>query len=173
MGRKRACKNCHRLFMPVRNGRQQFCSDRLCQNARKSTWRLKKHQRDPDYRWNQNEASKRWRKKNPQYWKAYRASHPLYEEANRLKQRERHMRLYKEPEREPDPPDSSPSYSNKASQFANRDALISKNPIEAGVYQLIPHPYEKVANSDALIVEIAVVARDWGQIEENCKHTTL
>ena len=68
MERKRACRHCHCLFSPVRNPQQQFCSRRLCQNVRQSTWRREKHKHDPDYRENQNQACKRWRKKNSHYW---------------------------------------------------------------------------------------------------------
>lgn len=78
MERKRSCRHCHRLFIPVRNPQQQFCSHRLCQNVRKSIWRREKHKQDTDYRENQNQACKRWRQKNPHYWKSYRAAHPSY-----------------------------------------------------------------------------------------------
>jgi len=45
-------------FILVRNLQQQFCSRRPCQNVRKSKWRREKHQREPDYLNNQNQASK-------------------------------------------------------------------------------------------------------------------
>jgi len=148
MERKRACTHCHRLFIPARNPHQRFCSRRLCQNLRQSTWRREKHKRDPDYRENQNQSCKRWRKKNPDYWKQYRATHPRYTDGNRCKQRERKQVLYK---------GSGPPYPSNASQFANSDALAPKNPVETGTYQLIPVPYGEVANSDALIVKISVI----------------
>lgn len=163
MERKRACKHCHRLFIPVRNPQQQFCSRSKCQNVRKSTWRREKLKHDSDYRENQNQACRRWRKKNPHYWKHYRVSHPSYTESNRTKQRRR-KQAYKGPE---------PPYGRKASLFANSDALRTKNPVKAGTYQLIPLPYRGLANSDALIVKISVIPNDYQQMEEVCKHTTL
>ena len=149
MERKRACRHCHRLFIPVRNPQQQFCSRSKCQNLRKSTWRREKYKHDPDYRENQDHACKRWRKKNSDYWKHYRAAHPDYTEENRCKQKQRKQALYKGPK--------SP-YSSNASQFANSDALTLKNPVKAGTYQLIPLPYDGFANSDALIVKISVIS---------------
>lgn len=163
MERKRACKHCHRLFIPVRNPQQQFCSRSKCQNVRKSTWRREKHKHDPDYRDNQNQASKRWRKKNPDYWRHYRAR-PPYTEGNRYKQRQRNQVFCKGPE---------PPYLSKASQFANSDALTHKNSVKAGTYQLIPLSYGEVANSDALIVNISVIPNSYQQMGEVCKHTTL
>ena len=161
MERKRACKHCHCLFIPGRNPQQKFCSRRLCQNVRKSTWRREKHKHDFDYRENQNQACKRWRKKNPNYWKHYRAVHPPYTDGDRYKQRQRNQAFYKGPE----PP--------KASQFANSDALTPKNSVKAGTYQLIPLPYGGFANSDALIVKISVIPNGYQQMGEVCKHTTL
>ena len=164
MERKRACKHCHRLFIPVHNPQQQFCSRSKCQNLRKSAWRREKHKHDSDYRENQNQACKRWRKKNPEYWKHYRAAHPPYTEGNRYKQRQRTQAFYKGPE---------PPHPSKASQFANSDALTPKNPFKAGMYQLIPLPYDGFANSDALIVKISVIPKGCKQTGEVCKHTTL
>ena len=137
MERKRACKHCHCLFIPGRNPQQKFCSRRLCQNVRKSTWRREKLKHDSDYRENQNQASKRWRKKNPGYWKHYRAARPSYTDDTRCKQRQRKQVFYKGPE---------PPYPSKASQFANSDALTPKNSVKAGTYQLIPLPYGGFVN---------------------------
>ncbi len=164
MERKRACKNCRCLFIPLHNPQQQFCSRSKCQNVRNSKWRREKQRRDPDYRDNQNQASKRWRKKNPRYWKRYRATHSSYTDDNRCKQRQR-----KQTDKGPMPP---PHFS-KASQFANSDALNSKNLFKAGIYQLIPLPRGEFTNSDALIVNISVIPKEYQQMGEVCKHTTL
>jgi hypothetical protein len=160
MKRKRTCRHCRRLFIPVRNTHQKFCNHRKCQNVRKSVWRREKLKHDSDYRENQNQACKRWRKKNPWYWKHYRAAHLPYTEGNRFRQRQRKQAFYKGPEPPP-------------SQFANSDALTPKNPFKAGTYQLIPLPYNGFANSDALIVEISFIPKGCQQMREVCKHTTL
>jgi hypothetical protein len=142
MEKERTCLQCHYLFIPVRNPQQRFCSRHLCQNARKSNWRRAKHKLDPAYRDNQNRACKKWRKKNPNYWKHYRNSHPGYTDCNRHKQRQRKQILGKKL-----------LYGSQASQFANSDAL---NPIKNGTYKLIPTSPE-FANRDALIVQISCI----------------
>jgi hypothetical protein len=113
MEKERFCLQCHCLFIPARNPQQKSCSRRSCQNARKCNWRRAKHKLDPDYRENRNHACKKWRGKNPNYWQQYRQSHPDYTDCNRDKQRRRKQML-------------GPKLlcGLKASQFANRDALI-------------------------------------------------
>jgi hypothetical protein len=155
---RRACQHCHTFFKPLRNPQQRFCSRRVCQNARKAIWRRARLKKDPDYRENQQHACQRWRGRNPVYWKQYRASHPHYTEKNRENQRIHQQKL---------------RLCNKASQFANSDALTANNPLKAGRYQMIPVAYNEFANSDALIVEISVIARGSEQMGEVCKHTTL
>jgi hypothetical protein len=145
------------LFIPPRNPQQQFCSRRLCQNARKSNWRRAKHKNDPDYRENQNHACKRWRKKNPDYWKQYRSTHPLYTDNNRQQQKQRKQMLGK---KSLGGSETSP-FANGTPQFANSDAYPSKNPVKAGTYQLVPVPCPGFANSDALIVEISVITNGY------------
>jgi hypothetical protein len=132
--------------------------------VRKALWRRQKLKGDSDYRENQKAACKRWRQKNPRYWKLYRGLHPSYTEENRRQQRHRKFSLSKGPE----PPDCS-----EASQVANSDALCAKNPVKAGMYQLVPLPYDGFANSDALIVKISVIPKGYQQMGEVCKHTTL
>lgn len=144
--KKRACIQCSRIFTPKRNPRQQSCSNRLCQNARKSNWRRAKHKIDPDYRDNRNHACQKWRRSNPHYWKQYRATHPHYTDDNRDKQRQCKQALGKK----------SPCGS-QTPQFANRDAYPSKNPVQSGTYHLIPASCHQFANRDALIVKISVI----------------
>lgn len=156
--RERICRHCHGLFIPVRNPRQQFCSQSACQNVRKSVLRREKQKNDRDYQENQNQACKRWRKKNPKYWKAYRETHPEYTEGNRSKQKKRQA-MYKEALFK----GAGSPCSGNASLIANSDALPPKSPVKAGRYQLIPF-YGKIANSDALIVEISVIQRDYQQV---------
>lgn len=162
--RKKRCRHCRCLFVAARNPQQKFCSRRLCQNVRKAIWRREKHEHDPDYCANRNQACKRWRRKNPDYWKPYREAHPGYTERNKSKQRQRKQALCRR-SRTPD--------GGTAPQFANSDALTPKNPVKAGTYQLIPFPGEGFANSDALIVKISIIPESYKQIGGVCKHTTL
>ena len=112
--RKKRCRHCRCLFVAARNPQQKFCSRRLCQNVRKAIWRREKHEHDPDYCANRNQACKRWRRKNPDYWKPYREAHPGYTERNKSKQRQRKQALCRR-SRTPD--------GGTAPQFANSDAL--------------------------------------------------
>ena len=84
------CKHCHRLFIP--NPRvidQQYCSQKVCQRARKRHWQRQKMKTDPDYRQNQKKSQKKWRQDNPDYWRNYRKKNPKYYEHNRRKQKDR------------------------------------------------------------------------------------
>jgi len=141
MATKRTCSHCKETFTIVRNPNQEFCSNRSCQNARKNKWRNKKRKNDADYRANQNEASKRWRKKNPLHLKNYRKTHPAYVEQNRRKQRLRNQRL----------------------KIVNSDALSAQPPIRTGIYQMTPY-HKDVANSDAFLVELSVITGGLKQI---------
>jgi hypothetical protein len=47
---------------------------------------------DPDYRQTHHDSQAKWRRAHPQYWCAYRESHPKQVEANRRKQRRRNQR---------------------------------------------------------------------------------
>ena len=84
---KRRCLNCHHTLHAQKNPKQRYCSKRICQNVRRRKWRRKKLHQDPDYRENQRQANKRWRAKNPQYWREYRAKHLRYSDRNRQQQR--------------------------------------------------------------------------------------
>ncbi len=82
---KPTCLNCSCTFISKRNPNQQYCNQRQCQNIRKNLWHKKKRSSDPDYKYNHNEACKRWRTNNRDYSRNYRNSHPKYVEQNRRK----------------------------------------------------------------------------------------
>ena len=90
------CKNCHkRKPANVRlKGNQQYCSASECQHARKAAWQKEKMANDPNYRAQQIECLKKWRKKRPldQYQSKYRQDHADYVEKNREKQRIRNKK---------------------------------------------------------------------------------
>ena len=74
---KRICRCCGCWFTARANvANQQYCSRRICQNARRQRWRKQKLLTDPDYKADQYAAQKRWCEKNPDYWKHYRDCHP-------------------------------------------------------------------------------------------------
>jgi hypothetical protein len=84
--------------------------------------------------------------KNPGYWKQYRANHPDYVTKNREQQKGRNLR--------------NRSLCNQ-SVIAKSDALIQENPVETGIYQLIPVTHLAIAKSDALIVKISPITNSY------------
>jgi hypothetical protein len=112
----RCCAYCRQPFVPLRNLKQQYCGEAICQNARKRNWRKQKHTHDADYRQNQRHAEQRWQQRHPDYWKQYRAAHPDYAKRNReqSRRRQRQHRL-KEANNPP---------KEDISLFANSDALL-------------------------------------------------
>ena len=156
---RRACQHCHTFFRPLRNPHQRFCSHRVCQNVRKAIWRRARLKNDPDYRENHHHAYQRWRKSNPDYWKDYRAAHPSYTERNREKERQR--RFYKK------------LVLSEASRVAKCDALTTKTPVKAGIYELVPVSHAGVAKCDALIVEISVFTSSYQQMGGALQTSTL
>ena len=147
--RPRCCINCSQSFAPLRNLKQQYCSQGICQNARKRDWRKQKHADDPDYRLNQRGAERRWQQRNPEYWKQYRTNHPDYAHRNREQQRlrQRQRRLKEAIDRQKE----------DASQFANSDAFLNQQAVKSGTYRMIPVTHPAFANSDALLVTINVL----------------
>lgn len=145
---KRKCLNCEALFFPNCNPNQAYCNHKPCQAIRKNQWRKNKLRQDKDYQLNQANASRRWRKKHPEYWRCYRASHPLYTLQNRIRTLER-KRMAKTPS----------LLKSSSGVFANSDALISSFPIQSGTYEL----KAQFANSDALLVEIKLLSTSYEQ----------
>jgi hypothetical protein len=138
---EKSCLCCKKKFKPhhaVRN--QQYCGDPECQKSRKRKWQKEKLAGDSDYRVNQAEAQRQWRRRNKDYWKQYRRSHPVYMEANRRAQSERNRRR------------------RGGSVIAKMDEQTGKSLIGSGRYRLMPFCSSGIAKMDELIVEIAVVS---------------
>ena len=60
---EKRCESCERRFIPhpaVRH--QEYCSDPECQKTRKRKWQKEKLAGDSDYRANQAEAQRQWKK---------------------------------------------------------------------------------------------------------------
>jgi len=146
---KRACRCCGRCFIPRANvPDQQYCSRRICQNARRQLWRKQKLTTDLDYKADQYAAQRRWCEKNPDYWKHYRASHPDYRQRNRQKQKTRNRKR-------------SQSGVELGSKIAKRYALKPPNGIISGLYKLLPIDGAMIAKSDALLVKLNVVSNNY------------
>ena len=58
--------------------KQYYCSDIVCQRARKAKWQREKLKNDLSYRERQKECQAKWRKQKPsdRYQAHYRSAHP-------------------------------------------------------------------------------------------------
>jgi len=137
---EKRCPHCKRKFFPhPAVVHQRYCGSADCQRARKRIWQKEKLIRDPDYRENQAAAQSAWCKRNRDYWRQYRKSHPAYHEKNRLRQRERNR---------------------QRRMIAKMDEQQAKTAVAPGRYRLVPL-YGKIAKMDELIVEIGIVSRGY------------
>lgn len=152
------CKYCGRNFLPSARlkDRQEYCSQEECQRARKRRWTRRKLARDKAYRENQAEAARRWRRRNPGYWKEYRHRHPDYTKKNRERQKSRNHRR-------------RAADGDEIAGIANMDAIGPKEGALSGLYRLVPVQREMIANMDAIIVEIRSVTGSYGGAGPDCK----
>lgn len=146
---KRVCRCCECWFIPRANvPNQQYCSRRICQNARRQRWRKHKLSADPDYKADQYAAQRRWCEKNPDYWKRYRGSHHEYGKSNRQKQKERNRKRGK-------------LHTDHGAVIAKRYALKPPNDIISGLYTLSPVAGVMIAKSDALLVKLELITDNY------------
>lgn len=142
------CTACDDLFTPRRNiPDQRFCSKPECQRERRRRWQRQKLKADPDYRANQAAAQRRWRERNPDYWRRYRQSHPAYTERNREQQHQRNRKRGRIA--------ASPS----APAIAKMDVCRAQMGFASGTYRLIPVSERGIAKMDAYLVEMHVLSR--------------
>jgi len=145
----RRCKHCgKRIYPRPQNPNQQYCTQPECQKERKRQWQRQKMKTDPAYQENQRDAARKWRAKNPDYWRNYRNKRKEYTRRNREQQKQRNQRRGR-------------NAGSGNSAIANMDVSDSKNNINSGRYHLIPVTGELVANMDASIVEINVIRRGY------------
>lgn len=91
--RQRCCRFCQRVFEPSRfHPGQTVCSDKLCQQQRRSQSRKRKLVLDPEYRAVCRDSARKWRANHPGYWQQYRAARPQSVARNRTQQRKRDLR---------------------------------------------------------------------------------
>ena len=146
MVKRKRCQNkdCGVLFTPCPQvPGQTYCSKKACQQARKNEWNRKKLATDADYREARQAAQQRWKEKNSNYWKEYRARHPDYTKKNRNQQRIRNQNRPKLP---------------AESKIAKTDESTHTKPIGTGRYRIIPIHSGTIAKTDECIVEIVAIA---------------
>lgn len=144
--KKPCCINCGKILdTPLRNPNRTYCNSPACQKVRKRIWQKQKMASDPDYKANQRNAQKVWRDANPDYYKKYRKKNDAYTKKNRTKQADRNKNR------------RVPLQNQAPNLIANMDASKSNYNMNTGVYQLIPIADGKIANMDALIVQLTVM----------------
>jgi len=158
---RRSCAHCRRSFLPSPRlkDRQEYCSRKECQRARKRRWNRQKLVQDEAYRENQAEAARGWRRRNPGYWREYRNRNPHYTEKNRQGQKTRNQRR-----RATDRVDIA--------GIANMDSILPTKGVLSGLYRLVPVQRELIANMDAIIVEIRSVPVTYAVAGPDCKEMT-
>ena len=139
MPRTFTCYHCGKIL--PRNPRvkkQEYCSSKSCQNARK---RLFDRRTTPSskYKLLQRKRNKRWRDAYPahEYQRRYRDAHFGYVNRNRELQRERNKKRYKERE----------------SMIVKTDALLLQ-PLRDGVYMGFKVKNGKIVKTDALLLKM-------------------
>ena len=87
---ERRCRYCKQVFQPSKfQPGQSVCSGSDCQRRRRSENRHRKIAFDPEYRQVCQDSSRKWRARNPEYWRRRRESNPAIVERNRQQQRVR------------------------------------------------------------------------------------
>jgi len=87
MGQRR-CRYCQKLFQPSKfQPRQTVCAETDCQRRRRTDYHKEKIASDPEYREGCRDSPRKWRARNPDYWKQYRLKHPAGVEHNRRQQK--------------------------------------------------------------------------------------
>lgn len=143
---KRTCLCCgHRFNRYPTVPRQQYCSDPLCQKARRRLWQKEKMASDGDYRENQARARKKWISRNPDYWRDYRQRNSAYTERNRALQRERNCR-------------NRQARKDCPAKIAKMDELTPGYLVSSGSYRLVPICNEGIAKMYPLIVKLEVIS---------------
>jgi len=72
MGERR-CLYCQQIFQPSKfQRRQAVCGQADCQRRRRADYHRAKIAADPEYREVCRDSPRKWRSRNPDYWKQYR-----------------------------------------------------------------------------------------------------
>ena len=132
------CRCCDELEFG-RSADQTYCGKADCQRARKNAWRRAKYASDPDYRLNQAQSTATWLEKQggaAAYYRKYR--------------RRRH--------RQGGASGTSGNPDDSQAPSANSDADQDNSLVIPGLYRLVPLGG---ANSDAVSVQISVIAADF------------
>ncbi len=132
------CAYCRRRYQKnQRVKRQLYCGHKACQLARKRRWQRHKMTTDPDYRLNQQDCMRRWRKRHSHYWQHYRKSHPSYTTTNRILQKLRNLNRPGHP------------------LIAKMDSIIAEKTVIPGIYYIL-RKCRQIAKMDTLFQKVFI-----------------
>ena len=87
---ERRCRYCERVFQPSKfQPEQSVCSQSECQQRRRADYHRQKIASDLEYRQGCQDSSRKWRTRNPEYWRRRREGNAAIVERNRQQQRAR------------------------------------------------------------------------------------
>jgi hypothetical protein len=150
---QRRCRYCERTFEPSKyQPGQMVCDQPSCQQRRRSEYRRQKLAIDSEYRQVCRDSSRKWRTRNPEYWKHYREQNPDSVARNREQQkaRDRRQRLF---------------------DLANNTSALDLKHSAAGVW-LLNTGAGDLANNNSVPAQVWViepVAHRFGPARESCK----
>ena len=129
---QRCCRFCRRQFEPSRfQPEQTACSDKPCQQQRRSQSRKQKLLLDSEYRAVCRDSARKWRANHAGYWKQYRAAKPDSVERNRTQQQRRDLR-------------------RRLANLANNNSALDLKSSVAGVWLLGPAAADLANNNLAI-----------------------
>lgn len=150
---KRRCRYCQKVFQPSKyQPLQAVCSERACQQQRRSEYRRQKLTADEEYRQVCQDSSRKWRSRNPEYWKQYREKHPDAVTRNRDQQRARDRKQH-------------------LLDLANNSSALDLKHSAAGIW-LLNAGAEYLANNNSVSGQVWVIEplpRRMGPGSESCK----
>jgi hypothetical protein len=137
MGQRR-CRYCQKVFQPSKfQPRQAVCGGPDCQRRRRTDYHKAKIASDSEYRQGCIDSPRKWRARNPDYWKQYRQKHPAAVERNRQRQRIRDRK-------------------RRLCNLANNTSALDLKHSAAGVW-LIGSGVEDLANNNSACAQIWVI----------------
>ncbi len=135
---QRRCRFCQRQFEPSRcHPEQTACSDKPCQQQRRSENRKQKLALDAEYRQVCRDSARKWRANHPDYWKQYRAAKSESVERNRTQQRQRDLR-------------------QRLAELANNNSALDLKYSAAGVWLLGPAAKD-LANNNLASAQVFIL----------------
>jgi hypothetical protein len=135
---ERRCRYCERVFQPSKyQPAQSVCGDAACRRRRCADYHRQKIATDAEYRQSCLDSPRKWRFRNPDYWRRYREQHPGAVERNRQQQ---HVRDQK----------------RRLRQLANNNSASNLKPCPAEVW-VVADSFGDLANNNSVPAQIWIL----------------